>query len=201
MQQDFYGSTFGLSKEQANYVFKVIGNFLHLAVERYLQDKSFYTKQEFLEFLEKNIGQDKNTINAAKLSGLLNYPMIFEIKIKWKKKVSIITSSMTLRDFAVTGFVSYVFRSKYFWGYDKVLWSLNKYKTVVNMYTKISDAEQSVNITTRVQEFGVNKFYALCQNNFPTRFLGKKSRLLNYLGILKRFFEVCEFYRIGQIKI
>ena len=203
MQQDFYEKVFGLSQEQANYVFKVIGNFLYLAVERYLQDKSFYTKQEFLEFLEKNIGQDQDggTINAAKLSRLLNYSMIFEIKIKWKKKVSIITGNMTLRDFIIAGFVSYVFRSKYFWGYDKVLWSLDKYKTVVNMYTKISDAEQGVNVMTQGQELGANKFYALCKNNFPTRFLRKKSRLLNYLGIIKRFFEVCEFYRVGQVKI
>ena len=201
MQQDFYEKTFGLNKKQADYIFNIVGNFLHLAVERYLQDKSFYTKQEFLEFLGKNIGQDKDTINVAQLSGLLNHPMIFEIKIKWKKKVNIITSNMTLAGFVTVGFVSYVFRSKYFWGYDKVLWSLNKYKTIINMYTKINDAEYGVNVMTQGQEFEVNKTYALCKNNFPTRFLAKKAVVLNYLGILKRFFEVCEFYRVGQVRI
>ena len=213
MQQDFYEKVFGLNQEQANYVFKVIGNFLHLAVERYLQDKSFYTKQEFLEFLEKNLSKEQEASGVAKLSkspalselsesfGLLNYPMVFEIKINWKKKVNIITSNMTFVGFVTAGFVSYVFRSKYFWGYDKVLWSLNKYKTIVNMYTKIGHEIQEVKNVTKNQKQSQNKVYALCKNNFPTKFLDKKAVVLNYLGILKRFFEICEFYRVGQIKI
>ena len=121
---------------------QVFSNILTVGVEKYLQNKSFLTKNEVKKLIDKS--NAKNKSGNQDLQDLWKTAYFYiVVKLKSRTVAKIITSPMSLQDFLRSGFVSYIFRSKFFWGFDAVLWSLQKYKVSVYMLYPTSNENEN----------------------------------------------------------
>ena len=142
-------------------------NLLHLAVDRYLQDKSFLTKQEVLDIVspdaDKKVPSSSNNSKNINFQSTIGYFLI-GISLKNKKLAEIVTSRMSLFDFLRTGFISYTFRSKYFWGFDPVFWSLGKYHVQIDMFVAAQPGAANRMSTNRIS---ADRVVANCVSTNP----------------------------------
>ncbi len=181
-------------------IFKQIFN---KQIQEYLKNKKGISKQQILDFIIKDVENKYDATlkfvgfkNIQELiTGLLKTILIFDINIKLKyknrtKKVNILTTRLSLLDFLSNGFLHYIFKSKYFWGYDKVLYDLGLYKTYIRFLLE----SDSVN---RLSSCGKPLF--LVKNIFGKHWLVKSQNNIIEFGKKLKLYETQKVYQIARI--